>query len=535
MNLGSDIRFYLTMARRRLGYFLAPLVVVAAIGSIIVMSLPAIFTSSAKILVESQQIPDTFVKSTVTAIAAERLISIQQRVLTRDNMLTIVDKFGLFKDRPVLSRTEVYELMKERITFEMLDLSGPASIRRRDAPMTVAFMVGFDYEQPNVAAAVANELVSIVLNEDIQDRTDRASETTDFLTKESQRLAQELQDIDAKIEDFKLKNSSTLPEKLTFNMAQLDKQQRLVSEMDRDIRAAEENRRLLNFEANVRKTQTDVASGGKDQTPEQTLAALKAQYDKMLAVYSENHPEMRTLRRQIAAQEAVVKAASEQVKNANVEAATAPADASLDTRLIFEKIAAIDGNLALLRKQRDDMVKNNSEIEAIVLRTPQVGAELQAMERRRDALQNSSDEMASKLSQAKLGERLELGQQAERFQVIEAPIVPQEPTRPKRVPLLLLVLGASVGSGIAFAFGAEFIDGTIKRSVDLSRKLNHRVLAVVPYIKTREEKKRRPLLAVAVLIFLLLLLAASLAALHFFYMPLDVLYHVMIAKLSRVF
>jgi len=52
---------------------------------------------------------------------------------------------------------------------------------RRDNQIAVAFSVGFDYEDPSTALQVANELVTLVLNEDIRARTASATETTKFL------------------------------------------------------------------------------------------------------------------------------------------------------------------------------------------------------------------------------------------------------------------------------------------------------------------------------------------------------------------
>ena len=51
MNLYEDFRFYMLMARRRLVFFLAPLIAIGIGGTAVVFYLPAIYTSSAKILV----------------------------------------------------------------------------------------------------------------------------------------------------------------------------------------------------------------------------------------------------------------------------------------------------------------------------------------------------------------------------------------------------------------------------------------------------------------------------------------------------
>ena len=86
MSQGIDFKYVFRVLRRRFYQFFLPFVLLSAIGTVVVMSLPAIYSADAKILVESQQIPDSLVKSTVTALASERLQVIQQRVLTRDNL-----------------------------------------------------------------------------------------------------------------------------------------------------------------------------------------------------------------------------------------------------------------------------------------------------------------------------------------------------------------------------------------------------------------------------------------------------------------
>ena len=119
---------------------------------------------------------------------------------------------------------------------------------------------------------------------------------------------------------------------------------------------------------------------------------------------------------------------------------------------------------------------------------------------------------------------MEEDQQAERFAVIEAPIIPQDPVRPKRGQLLLLVFGAAMGGGAATAFGAEFLDNTIRRSRDITQKLNTQLLVTIPYITTRAEARRRNGKTAAIIMGLILLFGLALAAVHQFYSPLDLLW-----------
>ncbi|MFK7944977.1 MAG: Wzz/FepE/Etk N-terminal domain-containing protein, partial [Paracoccaceae bacterium] len=106
MELGIDIKAYVRGVLRRWWLVVAIFVVGAAAAIIVATKLPATYESTARILVESQQIPDDLARSTVTASAAERLQIIQQRLMTRRNLLEIIELLDLFADRDDMSLTE---------------------------------------------------------------------------------------------------------------------------------------------------------------------------------------------------------------------------------------------------------------------------------------------------------------------------------------------------------------------------------------------------------------------------------------------
>jgi uncharacterized protein involved in exopolysaccharide biosynthesis len=89
----------------------------------------------------------------------------------------------------------------------------------------VIFTVGFEYSDPQNATRVANELVTRILNEDLRDRTSRATDTTKFLMREVQRLQSESSLIDAKIAQAKVSparsSSRTSSDQSAMQLAQL--------------------------------------------------------------------------------------------------------------------------------------------------------------------------------------------------------------------------------------------------------------------------------------------------------------------------
>src|SRR5256714_3679145 len=111
--------YYWELLKRRIFYFAIPFVLVASGGVGLALLWPPTYLSEGKILVQSQQIPTELVRPTVTNAAQERIQVIEQRTMTRDNLLAIADKFKLYPERrSLMSPTQLVELMKKDIKVE---------------------------------------------------------------------------------------------------------------------------------------------------------------------------------------------------------------------------------------------------------------------------------------------------------------------------------------------------------------------------------------------------------------------------------
>jgi succinoglycan biosynthesis transport protein ExoP len=526
MNQAFDLHFYWTLAKRRLPLFILISVAVAVAGAVVVMSMPAVYVSSAKILVESQQIPTDLVRSTVTSAAGERIQVIQQRVMTRDNLLALADKFKLFAERSDLSRSDIVDLMRDRTVIRPLSVGAG---RSRNNAVTIAFAISFEYENPILAAKVANELVTLVLDEDVRGRASRATETTKFLSGEEKRLADELDLVQAEITKLKDANPNALPEKLAFNMGLLERTETLVASLDRDIQAQVDQRRMFELEAEVRRVSASGTGGLAPQSIGARIEAVKAEITQKLALYSETHPEVRALRK--------VLSGLEKERDAQVAAlANKPADPqpdatkSIEERLLAEKFAAIEARTKILRDQREKALATVEAIKATIDSTPQVATALSDLNRREQALRKNLDDITAKLAEARLGERLEESQQAERFEVIEQATAPQEPVKPQRMKLLAVVALMAGFAGVASSAGLEILDSSIKRGNDIVSKLNQRPLVVIPYITTQGEKRRRRFKFLLMLLAVLIMVIGGLVGAYLFVPNIDVIFYTYLNK-----
>src|SRR5581483_6811480 len=223
------IAHYWSIAKRRALYFLLPFALALLLGAFVTAIQRPIYESEGKVLVESQQIPIDLVKPTVTDSANERIQVIQQRIMTRDNLLTLVKKYQMFPhERQFMSDTELLDLMRQRTAFTLVDINSA-----RPTTSTIAFTVGFQYENPQVTLSVTNDLLTLILSEDARNRTNRATETTSFLMHESQRLQGELAAIEGQITGSKTKppNGADTNDPIKMQIAELTKLKEELAQM----------------------------------------------------------------------------------------------------------------------------------------------------------------------------------------------------------------------------------------------------------------------------------------------------------------
>jgi protein tyrosine kinase modulator len=528
MDSSLDIGYYLSVLKRRYLYFIVPFVLVFAVSSAVALLLPPVYRSEAKILILSQQIPTNLVQSTVTSLADERIQVIEQRVMTRDNLLKIVRKFKIFqgnKDR--FSPSELVEKMRNQVQITRLALATRG--RKRS---TIAFTVSFEHKNPGVTVKVANEIVTLILNEDVRARTTRAVDTTKFLGREVDRLEKQLAVIESQVTDFKQKNESALPSSLNVRLSRLEILQNNLKEFDREVLSIKENKTLLELQFST------LANGDNSGTPLgntslQQLGALKLELLRKAALFSSSHPAIKALESQISALEKSIKLQGEVLDkkdNSNgddiekVDPAMPP--------VMAVKMTTYNSRLTQLQQQREKLLAAIVALNQSIARTPEVERALTALTRRYENKQKSFDELLKKQQLALLGEKLEDNKQAEHFEVIEQPVLPQQPIKPNRKKIIALGFMLAMAAGGGGIFLIEMLNKSIRTGADLVVSLNRHPLVSIPYVVTRSEIKRGGRQRKLLFILAIILAVATLTAVHIFYMNLDILFIKVIDRLQ---
>lgn len=505
-----SLKDYIAIIKDR-ALLLGVIIAVVLAGTVAVaVSVPPVYQAMGTILVESQQISPELVGTNNPSVADERIEVIRQRVMTRGNLLRIIDKYQLFNDSSrQLSEEDKVDLMRNTIGVNTL-----STFVKGRGDTTVAFTVSFDHKKPEVAKQVADELVTLFLNENMKQRTERATETTEFLTQEANKLGAELAVQENQLADYKQANANSLPENQTLRMNQLSRTELEFREVDRDYKNAQEELRYLQLELSAANaglaTRPDGSRPAAADQP-QDLGSLKAEYARLLTRYTEAHPDVVAIKRKI------------QALQAGGAGKGSAAGVNLDVARAQAKIAAAQANIASLAQQKRDLSQKMEATEAEILAAPQVERGLVTLMRDHDNARKKYEEIRAKEMSAKISESLEQENKADRFVLLEPPRLPEKPVKPNRKKIVALGLVLAPAAGGALVMLLEMLNQRVRGAGALESVLGKRVLVSVPFIATQAELARRRQWRVGLIIAGVLGVGVVLLLIHLFYMPLDLL------------
>jgi len=178
---------------RRKWFILIPILLGLGAGLVSVYLTPKEYRSSTVILVEEQRVPQEFVRSTVTASIEDRLKTISQQVMSRTNLLMLIDIFDFYSDqKKTLTEEGMVKDFRSRIELDVIG--------------NTAFSLSFSGEEPSTVMKITGALASGYIEKNLIMREDLAKVTTEFLQEELSVARRRLEKLDKGLELFKEKN-----------------------------------------------------------------------------------------------------------------------------------------------------------------------------------------------------------------------------------------------------------------------------------------------------------------------------------------
>jgi uncharacterized protein involved in exopolysaccharide biosynthesis len=159
-----------------------------------------------------------------------------------------------------------------------------------------------------------------------------------------------------------------------------------------------------------------------------------------------------------------------------------------DARTELENIdRQLQAKIAEESRLRGMMAMYQARIEAVPIRE----AELAALSRDYETLQQSYTTLLQKKEESQIAANLEKRQIGEQFKILDPARMPERPASPDRPQLYAIAILAALMIGFGLAAGAEYLDKTLRSESDVRAALNLMVLATVPYMRDGQAAAQR--------------------------------------------
>ena len=468
-------------------------------GTTLIMSLPSLYRSTATVLVDRQQVPESFVRPTVTSELETRLQTISQEILSRSRLQGLIERFNLYPNlRKSLPSEEVVERLRRDIQLEL-------KATDRGRATTIAFALSYKGLDPQTVAILTNTLASFYIEENLKARERQSAGTAEFLKAQIVETRKRLDEQEQRVSEFRKRYLGELPQQMQGNLASLEAlntQLRLNS--DNQVRVADRREAIATQLAEAESLGQSMPTPGSPtagpESPALHLIRLKQELTTAQTRFTDAHPAVIRLKAEIAAVERDLAAKPDTPAEAKPDPApAAPAPSQYALRL-REALHAADAELKILKTEDGRLRSAIGAYQTRVENTPRREQEFLEISRDYEATKEQHQSLVKRYGEAQIAESMEQRQKGEQFRLLDPAMPSAEPAAPNRPRLFSMVVMLSLGLGAGVAMLAELFDTSFHSSDQVRSFTDMPVLVSIGRIATdadRRRRRRRFLLAVA--------------------------------------
>lgn len=459
--------------------------------------LPDRYQSEATILVERQEVPERYVAPNSTTDVHEALMGMTDAILSRTQLLHIIDQFRLYPEDRGLAPEQLVELMRKNIKIApLINLTDPKDLN--------AFTIAFTGNDPQTAQQVATKLTTLFIEETDKSRERQSTDTTNFLSGALDVAAADLKQQEARLREFKLQALGELPEQQQGNLAILAGLHQQLQNTMSNLGRAREQQTYLQSLLSQYETLAAAGIGGSGPagpTPQESIKAelnrLRAEKADLLSRFTDKYPDVVRVDQQIQETEALLAASKSAPEPTKQDATPASSPAPRPTQA-NATTAQVKSQLEANRIEIDNSVADQKRIEASIAEvqrhlnlTPVREQQLSDLLRGYDQSKRNYDDMLSKKTQSELATNLEKRQQGERFNIIDPPSLPVKPISPDHVKISLGGLLGGIIFGLALALFMEARDHSLFTEHDLRATFAFPLMLGLPVMLSGAELQKR--------------------------------------------
>jgi len=490
------------------------LVILAFIGPFAVtvslaIALPNLYRSTATLLLERQQVSETFVKSSVTSELESRLHTISQEILSRSKLQDLIIRFDLYPEfRKRATPEEVVERMRRDIRMEFkgrdirMEPKESAVVVPQAGPVaTIAFTLSFRGKDPETVANVTNTLASLFVDENVKLRERQAAGTAEFLRVQLEEMKRKLDQEEQRVGEFKERHLGELPEQTPVNLAILER-------LNVELRLNKENQiRVMEwFDQEDLTRQLTMASKNapvKDPTdttpvrdPTDTptgpvaiaarIAWLNQELTELRTRFSEKYPDVIRVKAEIAALERQLA----ETRNGETSETKADSKANQYPSRLKKGRSAAAVQLSALKEQEKSLRQAIAMYQRRVDHSPRLEQEYQGLFGDYKTMKEHYGALLQRYQEALVAESMEHGEKGDEVRLLDAAIPSTRPAAPNPLRLIFIGLILSMGLAGGAVWLIEHRDTSFHTLNELRAFTKVPVLASIPPIVTKTDTSR---------------------------------------------
>jgi polysaccharide chain length determinant protein (PEP-CTERM system associated) len=493
-SLGLDLERYLGLVRRRHLNFLSALLLGWSLVWGASWVLPPHYKSATLILVEQPTMPRDYVTPNISDNLQERLQTITQQILSRTNLLQIITALNLYNSDGKAGPDNQVERMRKDIEIELV---------RGGGGQVTAFNIYYSARDAHVAQQVTSQLSNLFINKNLEVRQHQSEDTTKFLESQLETARQSLAEQEGKIRTFKASHVGELPTQLGSNLQILSGLQAQLQAESSALNTAKQQRvymESLQSQYRALRGSTKTSGGAPIGLPaiDQELDRLKAQLADLSSRYTDQHPDVRKLKDQIARTE---KTREQIVADLKTQAETPQPDdgeirdagdvAAAPLLQLQGQLKANQIEISNHEHAISDLKAKLTDYQARLNQEPVSEQQLADLTRGYDQSKANYDELLKKRNDSAMATSMELLQQGERFRILDPPSLPLKPDFPNRLKFCGIGLGVGLALGGVVVGALEMMDDRIYEEKALKELLPTDVMVEIPGVDDPALKQRQ--------------------------------------------
>lgn len=489
---------YLAMFRRRARYILIPALLGPVLGYLAYLPVKKFYgkyTSQSIVLVEGQKVPENMVQPVVSDDLTARMGMLRALATSDSEMRPVL--MNLF---PGKSGPEIDGILEDMRSQPQLlgqpfsDLSqivGGSVKKKPGQTESPGFTVSYMASNPRDAQRVCEALTSKIVQKNLEFIQANAKGTVDVLTQGLDDAKRTLDDMDAKLADFKRQHSGQLPTDQDANLKMLMtltqqqdafNQKENIAQQDKAYNQTQLAQQIAAWKSTQSSTNPD--------TIQKQLSDLQTRLISLRARYTDDYPDVVKTQADIAQLKARLTEINKATADPNDPVSErASATEPLEIRQIRQQIHKDDEDIALATREIKRLQAAMAQYESHLSLSPAVEEQYKALTRDYENAAKTYQELLGKKSTADLTAHMTNQAQGERMSEIQPANFPDSPSFPNQLMFIGGGLAAGLALGAALAMWFEMRDNAIRTEADAEAALELPMLVAVPWVGAAADNK----------------------------------------------